>query len=280
VAGSLGAASAVTNVQNTVKAYIDASKVTSNANIELSATESSYVTAVSIGAAVAGSGGAGGGFSGSAAGAGSANTVRNTVSAYINNSTGANKGVSSTGGAIKLSATDATHISAIGGALAGAGAGGAGGGAAVAIGVSAASNDVANTISAYVSNSTVSAAGNNIELSATSTSDIEALAIGGTLAGAGGAGGGVAVAAAGAGTGNTIANQVLAYVSVNSSLTTLASGAVKLTATDNSSIRAIAGALALSGAGGAGGGGAVSLGLRSPSTASATRSRPTSIAPP
>ncbi|MDK9703142.1 MAG: DUF4347 domain-containing protein [Sulfuritalea sp.] len=260
-AGSLGAAASTNNVHNEVKAYIDASRVLSaTGNIELTATEGGYLTATSLGAAVAAAGGAGGGFGGSGAGSGSGNTVGNTVAAYISNSIGTGKGVSTGGGAVKLTANDSTTINAVAGALAFAGAGGAGGGAAVAIGVAAATNNITNSVSAYVDNSSVSAATQNIELAANETASIGATTIGGTLAGSGGAGGGVSVAAAGAGSGNTIANTVRAFIGNNSVVSTTGGGAVKATATDSSSIKALAGSLALAVAGGGGGAGSGSLG--------------------
>ena len=260
VAGSLGAAGSTNTVQNEVKAYIDGSNVNAAGTVELVATENGYITAVSIGAAVAGAGGAGGGFGGAGAGSGSGNTVTNTVAAYVNGSGGAN-GVSA-GSTLTLTATDSTSVVAVAGSLAIAGAGGAGGGGAVAIGVAAATNDVTNSVSAYISSSNASAAG-NIELSANESASISAMTIGGTLAGSGGAGGGFSAAAAGAGSGNTVNNTVQTYIANNSVVTKTGGGAVKLTATDSSSIIAVAGSLALSGAGGAGGGAAGSLGVSS-----------------
>ena len=260
-AGSLGAAASTSTIQNEVKAYVDTSKVTSSGSVELSATETGTIATLSIGAAVAGAGGAGGGFAGSAAGSGSGATVRNTVSAYIAGSSGATNGVSATGGAVKLTATDATFIVASAGSLAISGAGGAGGGAAVAVGVSSATNDIANVVSAYIDGSSVSAAnGLNIELTASETAVLTTMTLGGSFAGSGGAGGGVSVAAAGAGSNNIVKNKISAYVANNSVVATTGGGSVKLTASDSSSLGAIAGGLAGSGAGGAGGGGAGSLG--------------------
>ena len=65
-AASVGAAIAVNVVANQNQAYIDSSTVSSAGSLDLSAKETGIVSALSIGAAVAGAGGAGGGTGGSA----------------------------------------------------------------------------------------------------------------------------------------------------------------------------------------------------------------------
>ena len=255
LAGSLGVSSATNSVTNSVSAYVDTSKVVSAGTVELTASETGTVSAWTIGGAVAVAGGAGGGGALGMAGAGSGNTVRNTVSTYIVNSDAATRGVTSANGIIKLSATDSTSVKADAGGYSIALAGGAGGGLAGSLGVAAATNDIANTVSAYVDNSFVSATGGNVELSATESASVDALAIGAALSGAGGAGGGGAVGAAGSGTGNTIRDNVLANVSNNSSVNAASSGrSVKLTATDSSTISANGGGVGVAISGGAGGG--------------------------
>ena len=76
------------------------------------------------GGRLAGSGGAGGGTAVALAGAASVNVTVNDTSAYIASGSDVS---TTTSGDIRLSATDLSVISAIGGGLAGSGAGGAGG---------------------------------------------------------------------------------------------------------------------------------------------------------
>ena len=143
-------------VVDQAKAYVDASQVGSADGIEVTATESAVLSALSLGAAVAGAGGAEGGFGGAGSGSVALNVVANTVGAYIVGSTGAGKGVSSASGAIRLTANDAAVLTATAGSLDIAGAGGSGGGTAVAVGASIATNIMVDTVKAFIDASSVS----------------------------------------------------------------------------------------------------------------------------
>ena len=92
---SLGVAAAVNTVKNTVKAYIDSSQVASAAALTVSAHESDNIEALTIGGAVAVAKGNSGAGAVAAAGSDSTNSIADTISAYISNSTGVN---SSSGG--------------------------------------------------------------------------------------------------------------------------------------------------------------------------------------
>ena len=242
---------------------LPASKVTSAASdVELSATSSPEIKALTIGVAVGATGGAGG-IAGSGAGSGSGNTIGSTTEAYITSSGGASLGVTANGGAVTLTATDNPTILSSAGSLAvGLNLGGFGG-AAVSVSVSAATNDIANMVYAYVDGSNVTAAAHDVSLSANETATIENLTIGGSVGGSAGGGGGLGIGAAGAFSANTVKNVVQADVKDGAVISTTTSGDVQISATDNSSITANAGGVAIGFTAGGGGGGAVSLGVSS-----------------
>jgi hypothetical protein len=137
------------------------------------------------------------------------------------------------------------------------GLGGSGTNINVSIGASAAVDDIQNTYSANVQNSTVSS-GDAVALSATSDALIDVLTVAGAGAiGIGGTGGsGFNFAGAGAGSGNTIANNIQAYIA-NGNVASGNRQPVTLTATDSSTIKAkaVAGALAVN----VGSGGSVAI---------------------
>ena len=175
-AGAVGASTATNVVANTVSAYIDHANVSTAAHdIELSATESAALWALSMGGAGAGAGGAGGGAVLAVAGAASVNVTSNKALAYIANTSVVTAPAATS---VKLTATDTSAISAIGGGMAGSGAGGAGGGAAGAVGASVATNTTTNQVKAYIDSSQVTSAG-TIELKASETGIVSALSIGG-----------------------------------------------------------------------------------------------------
>ena len=106
-------------------------------------------------------------------------------------------------------------------------------GAALTAGVSVAINDIANEVSAAVSGSTITAAG-NVGLTATSNATIDAWTLAAAVGAAGGQGGGFSFAGAGSGSGNTIQNTVKAEILSGSTVTTTGAGSVTLKATDTS----------------------------------------------
>jgi hypothetical protein len=186
---SLGVAFADNDIENTVKAYIDSSKVTSAGAVTLAASETATISALTIGGAVAVGAGGGNGVGVAVAGAGSSNTVKNDVEAYIknsNDSVSANiQGVTAQAGAVSLTATDTSTVTANGGGVGVAVGGGGGNGVGVTVGISVAINDIENKVWAYIDNSTVTAAG-GVSASATEGGTITALTIGGAVAVGGG----------------------------------------------------------------------------------------------
>jgi len=253
-AGSVGGSVAANYVINSVLASIDSSSVTAVGNIDLTGTETTEITAWTIGGAAAVTGGGGGSGSGALAGAYSDNRITTTVKATIASS----NAVNSTGGAIRLLALDDSTVNADAGGFAVALAFAGGGAGAGSVGVSEAENDITNTVLASINSSTVTAAG-NILLSAKKTAEINAWTVGGALAGSGAGGGAGAFAGAGAFSHNAITSTVKATIVTNSSVQS-SGGAVTLSATDDSTINADAGGMAVAVAGAGGGAGAGSVG--------------------
>src|SRR5262249_36469711 len=143
---------------------------------------------------------------------------------------------------------------------------GGGGSGAASLGVAAATDDIADSVETFITDSSVTAAG-NVELSATETAVITTLAIGGAISAAIGEGGGGAIAVAGSESDNTIKNKVWAYIknsrasgSTVVSAGTGGAGHVTLSATDSSTITANGGGAGIAVAGGAGGGVSLAVG--------------------
>jgi Ca2+-binding RTX toxin-like protein len=250
---SAGISLAFNDVENTITATIDDSTINASGNVEIAATSATVIDALTIAGSGSFAGGQGGGFSFAGAGAGSANKIHNTIEASIKNGS-----IVTTTGTVILSATDSSTILADAGGVGIAIAGGQAGGTGLSFGLSFATNDIRNTITAFVENSAVTTVG-NVEINATSSAKIDALTVAGSLAGAGGQGGGLSFAGAGTGSSNTIENLVEALI--KNSMVTSSNGSVKLTATDESTITADAGGVAIAAAGGQGGGISVSAGI-------------------
>ena len=247
-------------INNTIEAYLDSSKVSSTGTIDLMATSTPTVKALTIGVAIGLAASADAGFAGSGAGAGSGNTVNNTVESYFNNCQESDGLGVSSDGAIMVSANDNPTIGAVAGALAVGVAAGIGGGVGGSVGISVSVNDVNDTVSAVINNSTVTATNGDVTVQAIENGTIAAYTIGGAVGGGLGGGAGIGVGAAGAGSGNTITNTVDAFITY-SSVTTVNSGDVTVSAGDTSGIQAIAGGLGVGiGVGGLVGAGA-SLGV-------------------
>ena len=185
------------------------------------------------------------------------NFVRESVVASISgDSTGLS--VVQASGAVFVSASDSATIVAVGGGL-GIGVG-LGGDAGVAVGLSAAHNDIANLVEAYVDGSTVTAHDGDITVQALEGATIQAWTIGGAIGVSVGGADGVGVGLAGAGSGNNIDNTVKAYAQDAATLTAQA-GDVSLLASDAPSITANGGGVAVAVGVGTGVGVAASVGV-------------------
>lgn len=270
VAGSLayggtlgiGAGIAYNDVNPTVKAYLSDADATISGALTVQAENQAFITVVAAGIAVAvdNPGGLAPGTQGPltkqqsskpyglAAAVGLAiDTITADVSAYV---TGDGTDTLSAGSLSVAANDDNSKIVAVAGGVAvGLSNGEQQGAAAGAGGAAFAFNNISNSVTAYLSDIRVTSLG-NVAVTGESTADIEAYTIGGAVAGALGAGtgGSAALAGAGAVTINTINKDVLAYINDGSSVTTSGRGTVTVSATDQSTINAVAGGVAVAGA--------------------------------
>ena len=249
---AIGVGIAQNSISNTVESYITASRAVADAGITVDASSSPNVNAMGIGVAAAVSRGSD--LTGALAGAGSAatNSVNDTIAAYITACTTASgKAITAGAGGVSVTASDTSNLTADAAevSLAAALAEYHDPAVAIAVGASIAENNVGTgsgeSIKAYIDGSDVTAAG-PVHICASSTSTINTLAIGGSIAGTKGEGITVAVAASGAGTYSTARQTISASIQNGSSVTTTNSGSVTVTATDSSSIRADAGGVSIS----------------------------------
>ena len=228
------------HITNDVLALIDATTVEAGGDVELSASSDSTIESFSV--AGSGSVSAGdGGLAFGGAGAISDNDVENTVEASASDTT------ITAGGLLSVVASDSSSIEANAGGLSVSVA--AGGTASVSVGAAVALNDIANTVRAALD--TVDAtAPTGVTVTATSSATMTVITIGLAAAVTTGSSGSISVVGAGSGSGNDIANTTTAEI-VASTVDT--SGPVTVSATDSSSIFAVAGAASVAAGGGSGG---------------------------
>ena len=169
----------------------------------------------------------------------SINKIRNTADAHISDSTG----ISTTSGNITIEAKDTSTIRALAGGVGVSIA--AGGGLAGRLRYRGGRQRRSqNTTKAYIDKSSLTAAA-GLSLTADAKQKIQTLTIGGAVSGA--AGDGLAVSAAGSGSGNTVNNDVLAYITNSGGANEIKTnnGSIVLTAKDESTIQAASGAVAV-----------------------------------
>ncbi len=212
----VGAGLAINDIADNVVASVDGS-VDAAGTIDLSANGAGSIDALSIGGAGAGSFALGGSIS--------VNNIGNTYDAHVGGS-----GTLTALGTIRLQATDASQIDTLAGGIAGAGSTG--------IGAANVINNIQNIVTASIDSVSVSSTSGNVELSAQSTSEIEALAVGGAGAGSFALGGSVSL--------NEIDNRMDAHI-INGSTVQAAAGDILINAIDSSTIDALSGGLAGSG---------------------------------
>ncbi len=271
-AGSIGASESNNSIGQegngeSVKAYINNSTVSAAGDVTIMATSTAAIDALAIGGAASGSGTGGTGLSGelTGAGAGTINTLTQTIEASIK---GGSSVTTTNSGSVNLTADDYSSIYADAGGVAIAIAAGKGGGKALSgsIGAAEALNSETDTVSADIDSSTVDADGgvsamaqSALPTGSTAAYRIDAVAWGVAVSGSGsGSGGGSlsgALAGAGSGASNTVDDTTAAYINNcnNPYYVHANGGALSLTASDDTSIRADSGgyavALALSLAG-------------------------------
>ncbi|MCY7332058.1 MAG: hypothetical protein LH649_05235 [Pseudanabaena sp. CAN_BIN31] len=206
-------------ISNNVQAFIqnaDNGVTSTSGDIQLSAEEKATISAISVAASFSA------GLVGLAgAGAESTNTISNIAKSYIGNSK-----VQSQGN-LRLTAIDGSAIAALAGAISG--------GTTGAVGASLSTNNIANQINAQITKSTVTSNG-SVDLKADSQATIDAIAVGASLAGLFAAGGAVTL--------NRITNRTT--TSITDSSVVEAQNNVSLVASDESTIRALAGQVSVS----------------------------------
>jgi Domain of unknown function (DUF4347) len=224
---AVGLSLAVNDLDNGIYAYIDNSKVTATNNqISLSANSTADIESASVGGSGAGTAAVGGSVS--------INIIDTATKAYV-----ANNSILNAGQLISITANDNSDISSIAGQVSVGGTAG--------IGASVSTNYISNVVNAYISGSQVTSVNNGLNIQAAISPTVENITVGGAAAGTFAFGGSVTV--------NYINTQTLAYISNNSTIKTLQN--VNIFASNDASIRSLAGQV--SGAGSAAIGAAVAV---------------------
>ncbi|MBD2214422.1 DUF4347 domain-containing protein [Nostoc linckia FACHB-104] len=225
--GAVGISLAVNDLDNGIYAYIDNSNVTATNNqISLSATSKGDIASASVGGAGAGTFAVGGSVS--------INNIDTATKAYVANNSQLNAAQ-----LISIKANDDSEISSIAGQVAVGGTAG--------IGASVSTNYISNAVNAYITGSQVTSMNNGLTIQADISPTVENITAGGAGAGTFAVGGSVTV--------NHISTQVLAYIGNNSTIQTQQN--INILATNNATIRSLAGQI--SGAGTAAIGAAVAI---------------------
>ena len=226
--------------RNTVRAFIQNSTVTAAGAIDVSATSTPRISGLTVGIGLSISATSGVSFAVNGFGAQTTNSVRQTIEAAM---LGTSDVSSIGGGAITVAASesDDPQISAqaTGGSLSGSFSGSSFGGA-VTIGVVLTDNDVGNQVAAHIDQAAVTTSG-DIELDASSTTDIASLTVFVSLSIAIGSTASFAAAGDGANSTNTLHSTIEAYVLDSDTVTTTGGGSVLVSATDQATVNAQAG---------------------------------------
>ena len=222
----VGVAMGYNGITATTDAYIDSSTIDVNGTVTISSTDTALIGSATIAVGAATS-------SGEFAGAGtvSINVINDTTEAYISNTATAPNATSSitAGGTVEVTASDTSTIGSVALSAAGASKG-------TAAGLAISYNSIGNSIEAYIDDSTVKTGG-DLNLTATSSPLLVAIAVGA-------AGTGEGFAGAGSITVNTIANDVDTHI--DDSTIDAASGGVSLEAYESAIMVVIAGGLGIS----------------------------------
>ena len=236
--GAIGASAAVNELFMETIAAIDDAPVAASGDIALTATALPTIWALSVSGAVTASGGGGGfGISFAGAGAASSNTLTSTVAARL----ARNGTVTSSGGAIRLTAESDAAIYADAGAVAASLASAAGARFTGAASIGA--NSITQSTSATADGASLHARA-DVTLAAVTRGTIDALTIAGASGLSGGNGISLNFAGAGSGSATMIDSATEARIANGSAKSEL--GKVAVTADDESALIADAGAVAVS----------------------------------
>jgi hypothetical protein len=211
---AVGAAISTDDIANDVTARIEGATANGSA-VQVTANEGSYI----VNLTVAGAGGNDSALGGSLA----VNQIHDTVDAHI--SSGADV---TSGGDVTVRASDTSVNASLGGGIAVAGEGGG-------VGAALTYNVITNVLKAYVDGSTINSTAGGLDVSATSSPVLVAVALGGAGAGSFALGGSLTI--------NTIANTIDAHVS---SSTVTVADSVGVAASESAVMVVLAGGIAIS----------------------------------
>jgi hypothetical protein len=229
--------------------------LTNGGAVSVTAQEGGTIDATAAAVAISAAVGGEGSVAVSGGGALAANFVDADTQAFVSDTSLGETG--NLTGAVIVTATDNSAISATIAAIAASVTVGGESGIGVAIGVSLAYNEIGNatgfsngTVSAYISDGSVDSNG-DVTVAATSDGTVTALTVAVAAALSGGGETGVGVAGAGVGVFNTISVDVSAYIDGDNAssvptYTVAAGGSVTVTAADTALITSTAGAAAVS----------------------------------
>ncbi len=256
VAGSLayggklgfGAGIAYNEITDTADAYLSNTSGTVSGALSVDAENTSHITAVGAGIAVVFASPPKDDINYKPKGlAVAVGLAINSITADMNSYVAGNGSQLITAGSLSVTAedTNSTILAVSGGVAVGLSDAEESGAAAGAGGFAFAFNNIYNSDDAYLDDAVINSG--TVDVSSSSTAEIDVYAIGGAVAGARGAGTGNTAAIAGAGsfTFNNIKSDVIATIRDNSSVTTTGTNSVTVTSLDHSTIQAFAGGFAI-----------------------------------
>lgn len=211
-----GASYAKNDLDNSVKAYLEGAPLKAEGALGLTAISTPTIETIAAGG------------SGATSGSVQATYARNEID-DVTEATISDDSVIDVNGDVGLLAEDESTIKSLAGAVSGGGT--------ASVGAAGAYNDIANTVKAAISNSSVADRADSLDLKAASTAQIKSVSAGGSGAGTFSLGGSVST--------NEIDNTTDAHISVGSDVG--ATGNISLASTDTSTIESLAGTV--SGAG-------------------------------
>ena len=208
---AIGAAVAYNDIDNTFRAAIEGSTITSSTGpVMVNAGSNAVINSLAIGGAGAKTFALGGSVS--------INSIANTIDAHVSTSTANAVG-------INVAATDASTLRVFAGGIAGAGT--------AAVGAAVASNEITNSTLASAVSSTLNAGAGSVTLDAVESSKVLAITFGGAGAGTVAIGGSVSL--------NDVSNTTRAFT-MGGTLT--AGDSVRIAAYDDASFLVIGGGIA------------------------------------
>ena len=237
-AGSLNVVASIVenNVADEVLAYIDAATIQASGNVSVNASFTGTVSGTAAGATISAAFSSTAGISGGGAGSTVTNSLANQIRAYVTTEAT----ISTTNGAdLLIAATDQSTVTASSGIGNLAISGGEFAGS-LGVGVVLATNEVTNTVEAYISDATVTVHG-DVTVAASSTANATATTVFVTVGVSVSPTAAISAQGDGANSTNQFSKTVQAYLADGATVTTTGTGQVEVTSTDTSNQTATAG---------------------------------------